>query len=63
MDHNLATIVAQNLVFIGLYGINMDVIHLFVLFEHRCHVHCLDTNVVCLFILFTHESCAHDFCV
>jgi hypothetical protein len=32
----------------------MDVIHLFVLFKHRCHVHCLDTNVIRLFILFKH---------
>jgi hypothetical protein len=42
----------------------MNVIHLFVLFEHRCHVHYLNTNIVCLFMLFTHEQCrAHDFYV
>jgi hypothetical protein len=50
----------------------MDVIHLLILFEHRCHVHCLDMNVICLFIflhtdvaclfvLFTHKNHAHDF--
>ncbi len=38
-------------------------IHLCVLFEHRYHMHCLDTNVVCLFVLFTHKSHAHNFCV
>jgi hypothetical protein len=37
--------------------IDMDVIHLFVLFEHRCHVHCLYMNVICLFVLFWHECC------
>ncbi len=31
MGHDLAIIIVQNLFFIGLYGINMDVIHLFVL--------------------------------
>jgi hypothetical protein len=52
----------------------MDVIHLFVLFEYQCHMHCLDmnviaylycldTNVICLFVLFTHESHVHDFLV
>jgi hypothetical protein len=51
----------QNLLFINSYGINMDVIHLFIMFEHQYHMHCLDTNVVCLFVLFTHESHAHDF--
>jgi hypothetical protein len=45
------------LFFISSYGIDMDVIHLFVLFEHRCHVHCLDMNVICLFVLFKHECC------
>jgi len=57
MGRNLAIIVMQNLLFISSYGIDMDVIHLFVLFEHRCHVHRLDTNVICLFILFKHECC------
>jgi hypothetical protein len=32
-------------------------IHLFVLFEHQYHVHCLDMNVICLFVLFRHECC------
>jgi hypothetical protein len=36
---------------------DMNVIHLLVLFEHQCHVHCLDTKVICLFILFKHECC------
>ncbi len=55
--------------FKGSYGIDMDIIHLFVLFEHRCHVHYLlyaylyHLNIVdvCLFVLFTHKSHAHDF--
>ncbi len=42
---------------ICLYGIYTNVIHLFVLFEHRCCVHCLDMNVICLFVLFRHECC------
>jgi hypothetical protein len=57
MGHDLAIIVMQFFIFISLYGIDMDVIHLFVLFEHQCCVHCLDTNVICLFILFKHECC------
>jgi hypothetical protein len=43
--------------FIGLYEIDMDVIHLLVLFEHRCHVHCLCTNVICMLVLFKHICC------
>jgi hypothetical protein len=35
----------------------MDVIHLFILFEHQCHAHCLNKNVICLFVLFKHECC------
>ncbi len=72
MGHNLVIIVMQILFFIGSYGIDMDVIHLFILFEHQCHANCLDTNFICLFILFrheccmlfmlfTHKSCAHEF--
>jgi hypothetical protein len=61
MGHNLAIIVVQNLLFISSYGINTDVIHLLVLFEHQCHVHCLDMNVVCLFVLFTNKIHAHNF--
>jgi len=43
------------LFFISLYGIDTNVIHLLVLFEHQCRAHCWDTNVICLFILFKHE--------
>jgi hypothetical protein len=57
MGHNLAIIVVRNLLFIGSYGTDTDVIHLFILFKHQCHVHCLDTNVMCLFVLFKHECC------
>ncbi len=57
MGHDLAIIVVQNLFFIGSYGIHMDVIHLLVLFEYRCHVHCLNMNVICLFVLFRHDCC------
>jgi len=57
MRHDLAIAVARDLFFIGLYEIDMDVIHLFVMFEHRCHVHCLNTNAICLFVLFRHECC------
>jgi hypothetical protein len=34
MGHDLTIIVVQNLLFISSYGIDMNVIHLFVLFEH-----------------------------
>jgi hypothetical protein len=54
MGHDLAIIIMQNFLFIGLYGINTYVIHLFVLFEHQCHANCLNTNVICFFILFRH---------
>jgi hypothetical protein len=37
MGHDLVIIVMWNLFFIGSYGINMDVIHLLVLFGHWCH--------------------------
>ncbi len=59
MGHNLAIIVVWNFLFIGLCGIDMDVIHLLVMlmFEHQCCVHCLDMNVISLFILFKHECC------
>jgi hypothetical protein len=56
-DHDLAIIVVWNLLFIGSYKINTNVIHLFVLFAHQCHAHCLDMNVICLFILFKHGCC------
>jgi hypothetical protein len=61
MGQDLTTVIMRNLLFIGFYGINMNVIHLFVLFKHRCCVHCLDTNFVCLFVLFTHKNHAHNF--
>jgi hypothetical protein len=57
MGHNLVIIVVWNVFCISLYGINSDVIHLLVLFEDRCHAHCLNTNVICLFVLFRQESC------
>jgi len=57
MGHNLAIIIVWNYFFIGLYGIDTDVIQLLILFEHRCHVHCWDTNVICMFILFRHKCC------
>jgi hypothetical protein len=55
MGHNLIIIVVQKNKFKGFYGIDMDVIHLFVSFEHRCHVHCLNTTIICLFVLFKHN--------
>jgi hypothetical protein len=54
MGHDLEIIVVWNLFFIGLYGLNIDVIHLFVLFKPWCHAHCLNMNVMCLFIWFRH---------
>ncbi len=58
MGHNLIIIVVvQNLLFIGLYGINTYVSHLLVLFEHQCCAHDLNMNVICLFILFRHKCC------
>jgi len=50
MGHDLAIIVMRNLLFIGWYGINTDVIHLLVLFEHSYPVHRLNINVICLFV-------------
>jgi len=69
MGHDLTI---MKFVFISSYGIYTYVIHLLVLFEHQCCVHCLhmdviclfiflNINVVCLFILFIHKSPAHDF--
>jgi hypothetical protein len=34
MGHDLAIIIVRNLLFTGMYGINMRVIHIFVLFDH-----------------------------
>jgi hypothetical protein len=62
MGHDLAIIVMQNLLSIGLYGINTNIIHLLLLFEHQCRVHYLDTNVICLFVLFKHR-CFMSICV
>ncbi len=50
MGHNLIIIVVQNLFFKGSDGVNTYVIHLFVLFEHRYHVHCLNITITCLFV-------------
>jgi hypothetical protein len=63
MGHNLTIIVVQNLFFIGLDGIDLDVIHLFELFKHQCYAHCLNIDVVCLYMLFTHKSHGHNFCI
>jgi len=57
MGHDLAIIVLQILLFIGLYRIDMNAIHLLVLFELQCHVHCLNMNVICRSILFKHKCC------
>ncbi len=57
MDHDLAIIIMVKKNFIGSYRIDTNVIHLLILFEHGCHVHCLNTNVICLFILFNHGCC------
>ncbi len=60
MGHDLAIIVVRNFLFIVLYGIDTNVIHLIVLFEHQCLVHCLNTNVTCMFILlFRHGCCMY----
>jgi hypothetical protein len=57
MGHDLIIIVVWNLFFISLYGIDTDVIHLFILFEHQCCAHYLDTNFICLIVLFKQECC------
>ncbi len=57
MGYELTIIVLWNLFFIGLYGIDTNVIYPFVLFEYWCHVHYLDTNVICLFVFFRHRCC------
>jgi hypothetical protein len=55
MGHNLTIIVVRNLFFIDSCGINTNVIHLLVLFEHQFHVYCLNTNVISMFVLFRHR--------
>jgi len=55
--HDLAITIVQNLLYIGSYGIDIDVIHLFVLFEYQCRAHCLNTNVIYLFVLFRNKCC------
>jgi hypothetical protein len=55
--HDLTIIVVWNLLFIGSYQINTNVIHLFVLFKHWYRAHCLNTNVICLFVSFKHICC------
>jgi hypothetical protein len=62
MGHDLAIIVVQNFFFIGSNKIDTNVIHLLVLFEHQCCVHCFDMNVIYLFILFRH-TCYMSICV
>ncbi len=57
LGHEMAMIVVRNFFFIGLYGIDTNVIYLFILFEHQCHAHCLNMNVIWLFILFKHKCC------
>ncbi len=57
MGDNLPLIVMQNLLFIGSYGIDTNVIHPLMLFEHRCCVNCLNMNVICIFVLFRHGCC------
>jgi hypothetical protein len=57
MGHYLAIIVVWNLLFISSYGIDTNVIHVPVLFEHRCCVHHSKTNVICMFVLFRHKRC------
>ncbi len=57
MGHDLAVIVVRNLLFIGSYGIDMNIIHLLMLFEHQCCANCFNTNVICIFILFRHGCC------
>jgi hypothetical protein len=57
MGHDLAIIIVWNLLFIGSYVIDMNIIHLLMLFEHECCANCLNTNVICIFILFRHGCC------
>jgi hypothetical protein len=53
MGHDLTIIFMQNLVFIGSYGIDLNIVHIFVFFEHRCHSHCLTPNSVPICIVYT----------
>ncbi len=55
MGQDLTIIVVQILLFIGSYGINMNVIHLFVLFRH---IYCMSICVVN-----TQKSCAQLSCL
>jgi hypothetical protein len=47
----------RNLLFIGSYGINTNVIQLLMLFKHWYHMHCLNMNVICLIVSFNHGCC------
>jgi hypothetical protein len=57
--HSCTFIIGTSMLsFIYLYYWNIDVIiHLLVLLEHQCYVHCLNTNVIRLFLLFRHGCC------
>jgi hypothetical protein len=62
MGHDLTIIVVWNMFSIGSYGIYINVIHLFILFEHQCCMHYLNMNVICVFILFK-PKCYMFICV
>ncbi len=65
MGQDLATIIVQNLLFIGSYGINTNVICLFVLFKHKCYMFIrLDyTRKSCTWLMFVNNAwhlCLND---
>jgi hypothetical protein len=59
MDYDLTIIIMWNLIFINSCRIDANVIHLFVLFKHRCYAQCLNTNIICLFVLFKYKCYIH----
>ncbi len=63
MGHDLVIIIVQNIYFIGLYAIDINIIHLFVLFKYRYCAHCLDINIIYLFLLFTCFSYTQLLCL
>jgi len=55
LNHKLVTIVMQNVCSIESYYLDMNIIHLFVLFRHGCYIHCLHKNVMHTFMLCRHQ--------
>ncbi len=55
LNHKLVTIVMQNVCSIESYYLDMNIIHLFILFRHGCYIHYLHKNVIHTFMLCRHQ--------